>query len=50
LDRFHLEHVERAFEYIWVRIFAISGMKSFNITWLYRNIVRKEIVELTTAN
>jgi AcrR family transcriptional regulator len=45
LSRFYLEYVERVFEYNWVRIFVFSGMKSFNITGRYLDIVRKEIIE-----
>ncbi len=45
LCRFYLEYVERVFEYNWVRIFVFSGMKSFNITGRYLDIVRKEIIE-----
>jgi len=45
LSRFYLEYVERVFEYNWVRIFVFSGMKSFNITGRYLEIVRSEIIE-----
>ncbi len=45
LSRFYLEYVERVFEYNWVRIFVFSGMKSFNITGRYLEIVRHEIIE-----
>src|SRR3569833_2311599 len=45
LSRFYLEYVERVFEYKWVRIFVFSGMKSFNITGRYLEIVRNEIIE-----
>ena len=45
LSRFYLEYVERVFEYNWVRIFVFSGMKSFNITGRYLDIVRKDIIE-----
>lgn len=45
LCRFYLEYVERVFEYNWVRIFVFSGMKSFNITGRYLDIVRKDIIE-----
>lgn len=45
LTRFYLEYVERVFEYNWVRIFVFSGMKSFDITKRYLEIVRKEIIE-----
>jgi AcrR family transcriptional regulator len=45
LDRFYLEYVDRVFEYEWVRIFAWSGLKSFDITKRYLAIVRREILE-----
>lgn len=45
LTRFYLEYVERVFEYNWVRIFVFSGLKSFDITKRYLEIVRKEIIE-----
>jgi AcrR family transcriptional regulator len=45
LCRFYLEYVERVFEYNWVRIFVFSGMKSFNITGRYLDMVRKDIIE-----
>jgi hypothetical protein len=33
------------FEHDWVRIFVFSGMKSFDITGRYLEIVRNEIIE-----
>jgi AcrR family transcriptional regulator len=45
LSRFYLEYVEQVFEYNWVRIFVFSGMKSFDITKRYLQIVRKQIIE-----
>jgi AcrR family transcriptional regulator len=45
LAQFYLDYVDRVFEYNWVRIFAFSGMKSFNITQRYMEIVRKQIIE-----
>ena len=45
LARFYLEYVEQVFEYNWVRIFVFSGMKSFDITKRYLEIVRREIIE-----
>jgi AcrR family transcriptional regulator len=45
LTQFYLEYVERVFEHDWVRIFVFSGMKSFDITKRYLEIVRKEIIE-----
>lgn len=45
LARFYLEYVAQVFEYNWVRIFVFSGMKSFDITKRYLEIVRKDIIE-----
>lgn len=45
LVKFYLEYVAQVFEYNWVRIFVFSGMKSFDITKRYLEIVRKEIIE-----
>ncbi len=45
LSRFYLEYVEQVFEYNWVRIFVFSGMKSFDITKRYLQIVRTQIIE-----
>jgi AcrR family transcriptional regulator len=45
LTRFYLEYMEKVFQYDWVRIFVFSGMKSFDITKHYLEIVRKEIIE-----
>lgn len=45
LTRFYLEYVEQVFEYNWVRIFVLSGLRSFGITKRYLEIVRKEIIE-----
>jgi AcrR family transcriptional regulator len=45
LSRFYLEYVEQVFEYNWVRIFVFSGMKSFDITKRYLQIVRDQIIE-----
>lgn len=45
LSRFYLEYVAQVFEYNWVRIFVFSGMKSFDITKRYLQIVRDEIIE-----
>ena len=44
LTRFYLEYVERVFDYHWVRIFAFSGLKSFDITSRYLAIVRDQII------
>jgi AcrR family transcriptional regulator len=45
LTQFYLEYVERVFEHDWVRIFVFSGLRSFDITKRYLEIVRKEIIE-----
>ena len=45
LSQFYLEYVQQVFEYNWVRIFVFSGMKSFDITKRYLEIVRKQIIE-----
>ncbi|MGQ3671372.1 TetR/AcrR family transcriptional regulator [Xanthobacter sp. TB0136] len=44
LNRFYLEYVERVFDYHWVRIFAFSGLKSFDITSRYLTIIRDRII------
>lgn len=44
LTQFYLEYVEQVFDYHWVRIFAFSGLKSFDITSRYLTIVRDEII------
>ncbi|MEP9348380.1 TetR/AcrR family transcriptional regulator [Xanthobacter sp. KR7-225] len=44
LTQFYLEYVERVFDYHWVRIFAFSGLKSFDITSRYLAIVRDQII------
>lgn len=44
LTQFYLEYVERVFDYYWVRIFAFSGLKSFDITSRYLAIVRDQII------
>lgn len=44
LTQFYLEYVERVFDYHWVRIFAFSGLKSFDITSRYLTIVRDQII------
>jgi AcrR family transcriptional regulator len=45
LTQFYLEYVQRVFEHDWVRIFVFSGLKSFDITKRYLEIVRQEIIE-----
>ena len=45
LSRFYLDYVGKVFEYNWVRIFVFSGMKSFDITKRYLEIVREQIIE-----
>jgi len=44
LTQFYLEYVEQVFDYHWVRIFAFSGLKSFDITSRYLMIVRDQII------
>ncbi|MEP9353756.1 TetR/AcrR family transcriptional regulator [Xanthobacter sp. KR7-65] len=44
LTQFYLEYVDRVFDYHWVRIFAFSGLKSFDITSRYLTIVRDQII------
>ncbi|MBP2561237.1 AcrR family transcriptional regulator [Neorhizobium galegae] len=45
LTEFYLRYVERVFHYDWVRIFVFSGLKTFDITTRYLDIVRRQIVE-----
>jgi AcrR family transcriptional regulator len=45
LTEFYLQYVERVFHYDWVRIFVFSGLKTFDITTRYLDIVGKEIIE-----
>ena len=45
ISRFYLEYVAQVFEYNWVRIFVFSGLKSFDITKRYLEIVRDQIIE-----
>ncbi|QRG06031.1 TetR/AcrR family transcriptional regulator [Xanthobacter dioxanivorans] len=44
LVQFYLEYVERIFDYCWVRIFAFSGLKSFDLPSRYLTIVRAQII------
>ena len=44
LMQFYREYVEQVFDYNWVRIFAYSGLKSFDITSRYLEIVRSRII------
>ncbi|MFG1302321.1 TetR/AcrR family transcriptional regulator [Xanthobacter sp. V3C-3] len=44
LTQFYREYVEQVFDYHWVRIFVYSGMKSFDITSRYLEIVRSRVV------
>ena len=44
LIQFYLEYIERIFTYEWVRIFVFSGLRSFNITGRYLEIVRAELI------
>lgn len=45
LTEFYLRYVERVFHYDWVRIFVFSGLKTFDITTRYLDIVRRQIIE-----
>lgn len=45
LMEFYLQYVERVFHYDWVRIFVFSGLKGFDITPRYLDIVRTQVVE-----
>lgn len=44
LIQFYLEYIDRIFTYEWVRIFVFSGLRSFNITGRYLEIVRAELI------
>lgn len=45
LTDFYLQYVGRVFHYDWVRIFVFSGLKTFDITTRYLDIVRRQIIE-----
>jgi len=45
LTEFYLQYVERVFHYDWVRIFVFSGLKGFDITPRYLDIVRTQVIE-----
>jgi AcrR family transcriptional regulator len=45
LTEFYLQYVDRVFHYDWVRIFVFSGLKTFDITTRYLDIVRRQIIE-----
>ncbi|MBP1843415.1 AcrR family transcriptional regulator [Rhizobium petrolearium] len=45
LTEFYLQYVNRVFHYDWVRIFVFSGLKAFDITPRYLDIVRQQIIE-----
>jgi AcrR family transcriptional regulator len=45
LTEFYLQYVEQVFHYDWVRIFVFSGLKGFDITSRYLDIVRTQVVE-----
>lgn len=49
LLQFYLEYVAQVFDYHWVRIFIYSGLKSFNITSRYLEIVRTQIIRPACA-
>jgi AcrR family transcriptional regulator len=45
LEQFYREYVARVFDHDWVRIFVFSGMRAFDITGRYLEIVKREIIE-----
>lgn len=45
MTEFYLQYVERVFHYDWVRIFVFSGLKGFDITPRYLDIVRTQVIE-----
>lgn len=45
LEQFYREYVARVFDHDWVRIFVFSGLKGYDITARYLDIVRREIIE-----
>ncbi len=45
LTDFYLQYVSGVFHYDWVRIFVFSGLKSFDITPRYLDIVRRQVIE-----
>jgi AcrR family transcriptional regulator len=45
LDQFYREYVARVFDHDWVRIFVFSGLRAFDITGRYLEIVRREVIE-----
>ena len=49
LTQFYLEYVARVFDHDWVRIFVFSGLRAFDITGRYLDIVRRELIEPACA-
>ena len=49
LDQFYREYVAKVFDHDWVRIFIFSGLRSFDITGRYLDIVRREVIEPACA-
>ena len=45
LTQFYREYVEQVFDHDWVRIFVFSGLRSFDITGRYLEIVTREVIE-----
>jgi len=45
LLQFYREYAVRVFDHDWVRIFVFSGLRAFDITGRYLDIVRREIIE-----
>ncbi|WP_133774627.1 TetR/AcrR family transcriptional regulator [Enterovirga rhinocerotis] len=45
LQQFYRDYVGRVFDHDWVRIFVFSGLRGFDITGRYLDIVRRELIE-----
>ncbi|PTM42966.1 TetR family transcriptional regulator [Bosea sp. 124] len=45
LTQFYREYVEQVFDHDWVRIFVFSGLRAFDITGRYLDIVRRRVIE-----
>jgi AcrR family transcriptional regulator len=49
LGQFYREYAAQVFDHDWVRIFVFSGLRSFDITGRYLDIVRREVIEPACA-
>jgi AcrR family transcriptional regulator len=49
LEQFYREYITYVFDHDWVRIFVFSGLRAFDITGRYLDIVRREIIEPACA-